>query len=83
MSNYGEIEFEKGFKLRIDAIFYQIDVESYNHGRTGHILIGVAAGFLSRSTPSGGHPQAGLSAALGVATFRGATDSKFTINSYF
>ena len=48
------------------------------HGRTGHIFIGVAASFPSRSTPSGGHPQAGLSATLGVSA-----DSKFTINSYF
>ena len=51
-------------------------------GRTGHIFIGVAAGFPSHSTPSGGHPQAGLSAALGVATLWAATDSKFTMNSY-
>ena len=49
------------------------------HEHTGHIFIGVAAGFPSRSMPSGGHPQAGLSASLGVAV----TDSKFTINSYF
>ena len=53
------------------------------HGRTGHIYIGVAAGFPSCSMPSGGQPQAGLSAALGVAALRAATDSKFTINSYF
>ena len=55
----------------------------YVHGHMGHIFIGVAAGFPSRSTPSGGHPQAGLSAALGVAALRAATDSIFTINSYF
>ena len=54
-----------------------------SRGRTGHIFIGVAAGFPSRSTPSGGHPQAGLSAALGVATLRAATDSILTRNSYF
>ena len=53
------------------------------HGRTGHIFIGVAAGFPSRSTPSGGYPQVGLSGALGVAALRAATDSKLTINSYF
>ena len=29
--------------------------EAWVHGRTGHIEIGVAAGFPSRSTPSGGH----------------------------
>ena len=56
---------------------------SEEHGRTGHIFIGVAAGFPSRSMTLGGHPQAGLSAALGVATLRAATDSKITINSYF
>ena len=33
----------------------------------GLIFIGVAAGFPSLSTPSGVHPQAGLSAALRVA----------------
>ena len=53
------------------------------HERKGHIFIGVAAGFPSCSTPSGGYPQASLSAALGVAALRAATDSKFTINSYF
>ena len=35
------------------------------------------------SMPLGGYPQAGLSAALGVAGLRAATDSKFSINSYF
>ena len=48
-------------------------------GSRGHRM-GVRAGFPSRSTPSGGHPQAGLSAALGVAALRAATDSKFTMN---
>ena len=39
-----------------------------SHGRMGHIFIGVAAGFPSRSTLSAGHFQAALSADLGVAT---------------
>ena len=43
-------------------------------------FIGVVVGFTSRSTPSGGHPQAGLSAVLGVAGLRAATNSKFSIN---
>ena len=34
------------------------------HERMGHIFIGVQADFPSRSTPSVGHPQAGLSAQL-------------------
>ena len=51
-------------------------------GSRGHWM-GVRAGFPSCSIPSGGYPQAGLSAALGVAALRAATDSKFTINSYF
>ena len=55
----------------------------HDHGRTRHIFIEVAAGFPSCSTPSGGHPQAGLSAALGVAPPKAATDCKFTMNSYF
>ena len=71
----------------LDFSFREIQVHrktnTRQHGRTGHIFIGVAAGFPSRSTPSGDHPQAGLSAALGVAALWSATDSKFTINSYF
>ena len=61
-------------------------VQGVTHGLMGHIFIGVTAGFPSCSTPSGGHPQTGLSAALGVAALGvaalwAATDSKFTMNS--
>ena len=59
------------------------EIMYFHQSSMGHIFIVVAAGFPSRSTPSGGHPQAGLSAALRVAALRAATDSKFTINSYF
>ena len=77
----------QGFKKNDSVVTWNNAHETHceysEHGRTGHIFIVVAAGFPSRSTPLGGHPQAGLSADLGVAARKAATDSKFTINSYF
>ena len=66
-----------------DIIYFSVGKGSTICHLTGHIFIGVAAGFFSSSMPSGGYPQAGLSAALGVVALRAATDSKFTVNSYF
>ena len=58
---------------------YYVSLQSWAYGP--HFQ-GVAAVFPSRSMPSGSHPQAGLSAILGVAALW-AADYKFTINSYF